>query len=47
VPCGKIISLKGLGHEIDLKEFDETIGLMKGRGRFLYFSEAPTIFNQN
>jgi len=23
VPCGKIISLKGLGHEIDLKEFDE------------------------
>ncbi len=23
MPCVKIISLKGLGHEIDFKEFDE------------------------
>ena len=39
--------LKGLSHEIDFKHVDikwTDLGLNKGRGWFLNFSEAPLIF---
>jgi hypothetical protein len=43
------IQLKGLSHEIDFKNVDENgewtdLGLIKGCGWFLNFSEAPLIF---
>ncbi len=40
-------SLKGLSYEIDFENVDEKLtdlGLKKGRGWFLKFSEAPLIF---
>ncbi len=46
---GDTISLlKGLSHEIDFKNVDQKgpdLGLIKGRGWFLNFSEAPLIFS--
>ncbi len=40
-------TLKGLSYEIDFENVDENLkdlGLNKGRGWFLNFSEAPLIF---
>jgi hypothetical protein len=42
----KFVSLKGLSHEIDFKNFDKKFtepGLTKGRSWFLNFLEAPMI----
>jgi hypothetical protein len=42
----KKINLKGMGHEIDVKKMCQTwtdLGINKGSGRFLKFSEALPI----